>query len=312
MKHTLFALALAPVLLTGCGGSSSNDHAIDKALNSSIDTTALQNNQQGIASLDNTHESLQASIIQNAQVVQSSAQIQDQAKAQAQAEAKAPKAAEQPEEQHNNEIDKWVADHQTIVTGFPTDFTPNNIYDLCRPKNEGTLLSSNCKVEQNSNSQDSVEYVFHTSGSIEDKSINDKIIIDTEVSYLPKAQTLTIKKMREIPYAIARQDKLYGANSLVLQSDTSTAEVNTIAPVTGAADQQITSTVTLQMDDPVIKALKDQYLNANNRTAAKLLQFTDGTRSLGLTEDISKLDATGDNIAILNTHLSQIISVAGE
>ncbi|CAM4053987.1 hypothetical protein [Vibrio neonatus] len=316
MKYTLFALALTPVLLTGCGGSSSSDHDISKAINEGlnssdnniqqiIDHTDASTSQKSKDSISvPTHEKQTSEEVVKPKISYQSSKYtkplynisQNKQKTHEETVSLAKKKPETPAR------NKWIAAHPQITAVFQdAGFTADDIYDLCKTDDKELAFAiSSCKTSVvTDNGQSLIAYTIQSGDYL------------TKMTYIPIQQKLVIDKLYDVTtnkLSLANELRLNGTNGKIYSS----SNINVSLPKSG--DIYGTVTTTLYMSDPIIEKLKDEYTNTKSSLPINLLEYVNKASDIhiSLTADMGKVDKNQNDIRTLDYHLGQIITIAGQ
>ncbi|GEM78081.1 hypothetical protein [Vibrio superstes] len=303
MKRSLLALALTPVILTGCGSSNSNDHEVQKVLKNSPAVVALQKNQKGIDALVKSSSQQQQS---KSQIIQGHTQSSKNLK------NKEPISKEDHDglkKTDNPGQDAWIADNQQIAMVFEdAGFTESQVYQLCETRLTSDATFS-CELEGTDNNQQSAIYTMYYR-KIFAIDANSKGFI--QMTYNPDKKQMKLSKTfySDDANTLSRFAKL----KVVAVDGVSSAKVK----VTKKSDQvskksQVTVEIPLNMDSGIVKQLKNMYLNNQESNAInKLTLIGNPNFQTPFTKGMAKSDQFGDDLAVFNSNIRQIITVAAQ
>ncbi|MPW35975.1 hypothetical protein [Vibrio sp. B1Z05] len=315
MKYTLFALALTPVLLTGCGGgSSSSDHGAQQDLNKAPSVTQNTNSPSANSDIDTTIDKLDnkqnynipVSMVAKAQYQK--LQNKEDAHLKSIQHSNAKNMSLKQKQIAQAEVDKWLAEdnHQQIAMTFEdAGFTEQQVYQLCDTIQTSSSTIFTCTIEPKFKGRRSTVYTMHNSSWFRVDANTTGFV---KMTYNPTNNKMVLTKI----FSSDDADTLKDITNLKTV-DLNGVSSSSVYITENKEKNEVTVTIALTMNNPIIKELKSMYLNDNNAHAITQLKLSDNKNfSIAFTKGLETSEANGDDLAVFNSNIQEIITVAGQ
>ncbi|GEA51786.1 hypothetical protein VIN01S_25900 [Vibrio inusitatus NBRC 102082] len=311
MKHTLLVLALTPIILTGCGGSSSTNHEVQKVLKQTKEhPVSIEMKELGQPNIDSNNpdsQSKSAMIYTLDKAATKNPQRTIESSIDNQSEIQSSKNAEV--KQDSTELNKWLVrdENQLIISEFENaGFNEEQVFNICKLKmtEDATFACAMEPDTKDTNTTSAVFKMYYRSMFTIDNDTSAYV----NLTYTPSKQMLVLSKTITSSDPLVMQ-QTESINTAIL--DTIVSPDVKIQHLDDTTEKRVQVTVSLKMDGDMAKKLKDMYLNSDDSKAITELKLTNqkGFR-IDFTNGMAKSEQHGDDLALFNYRIRQIIGVA--